>query len=353
MNTTTQTANALPVPTWNHLGVNSAIVPDFPTRENKDTFPIEFKLPLGVEKNPVAFETMADESLESYILENQNAGMDLCVNCQNKDCLHITSHLDSKNPLLCEKWNIAVQPDCTAQIFHILSSEQDTKTFYAGIIKLRAEKNARVHLTLAQLMGDTTTDWSQLIIETEEGAKVEVVRVLLGSQSSLSAVKTLLKGEGSEFSMDTLYHGKNNQNIDINDIAVHCGRDTKSRMYVGGILDDKSKKIYRGTIDFRRGAVHAEGQEFEDVLLMSPQVQNRTCPLILCGEESVAGEHAATIGRFNDEQLFYLCSRGLSVEEAKKLLIHAKVHNVAEKVPNESLQEQIIAFAEQRMAHNA
>lgn len=353
MNTTTNTVNVLPVPTWNHLGVNAAFAPNFPKLKNNDVFPVKFDLPPGVKKETVSFSTMADASLESYVLAHQNAGIDMCITCQNNDCLQISSHLDAKNSLLCEKWNITVEPECRAQIFHVLTSEEGSETFAAGIIKLRAQKNAVVHLTLAQLMSDTTKDWSQLIIEADEGAKVEVVRILLGSEHTLSAVKTLLTGDSSEFSMDTLYHGKSNQSIDINDIVSHYGRNTLSRMYMGGILEDKSKKIYRGTIDFHKGAVHAEGKEFEDVLLMSPHVQNRTCPLILCGEESVAGEHAATIGRFNDNQLFYLCSRGLTEEEAKQLLIHAKVDNVVRKISSEPLQEQVLSFVKKRVVKHA
>ena len=74
------------------------------------------------------------------------------------------------------------------------------------------------------------------------------------------------------------------------------------------MLSDRAFKLFRGTIDFKAGSVGAEGEETEDVLLMGEDAVNQTIPLILCGEEDVQGSHGATIGRLDDELLFYLCS---------------------------------------------
>ena len=74
------------------------------------------------------------------------------------------------------------------------------------------------------------------------------------------------------------------------------------------VVCDLYDKILRGTIDFRRGAKRGVGHESEDVLLSSPHARNRTAPLILCGEEEVEGQHAASIGRLDEAKLYYLRS---------------------------------------------
>ncbi len=339
------TVNKLPVATWNHLGVNGASIPAFPPLHERKGFDLQCAMPFTVEFKDVKIESRGDAPLEEYIYQNKNAQLSVSISKEVTDPLHIKANISKESPLLVESVNISVEEDSSAKVFHLVSSDKDSNGHYAGLVKVKAEKNAQLHLVLIQLFDNSMKSWTQVVIEEAEGASVEVVRVLLGSTNTLSAVKSNLLGDNSTFALNTYYHAKDENILDINDIALHMGKNTSSDMYMGGILDDKATKIYRGTIDFKKGAVKAVGKEIDDVLLMSPNVHNRTCPLILCGEESVAGEHAATIGRFNDEQLFYLCSRGLSVEQAKQLLVDAKLHNVVSKIQDEELQKIVLDFA--------
>ncbi len=339
--------NELPVATWNHLGVNGAAVPSFPTLQERKAFDLQIALPWTIEFKDVKINSRGDDALEEFVYQNKNAQITLSVTEQVQEALHIRAQLTCENNFLCESVAIDVEENVNTSIFHVVSSEKDAHAYYAGLLKVRAKKGSNVHLTIAQLLDESTQDWSQLVIEAEDGANVEVVRILLGAKHTLGGVKTCLIGEGSTFVLNTYYHVKNNDVLDINDVAIHTGKNTDSDMYIGGILDDNATKIYRGTIDFRKGAVKATGKEIDDVLLMSPNVHNKTCPLILCGEESVAGEHAATIGRFNNEQLFYLCSRGLSIDQAKQLLVDAKLHNVVSKIQDGAVQEKVVYFAKQ------
>ncbi len=339
--------NELPVATWNHLGVNGAKVPSFPKNAEQKDFDLQIALPLSVEFKEVNIASRGDDALEEFVSQNRNAQLSFTVNEDVKEPLHIRANITREKNALYESLSINVEKGVHTNIFHVISSEKDANAYYAGLLKLRAEKDSNVHITIAQLLDDTTQDWSQLVIDAEDSANVEVVRILLGAKHTLNAIKTNLIGDGAHFALSTYYHTGGDNIIDINDVALHTGKNTDSDMYFGGILDGNATKIYRGTIDFRKGAVKATGKEIDDVLLMSPNVHNRTCPLILCGEESVAGEHAATIGRFNDEQLFYLCSRGLSEEQAKQLLVDAKLYNVVSKIKDETLQEKVIQFAKQ------
>lgn len=60
------------------------------------------------------------------------------------------------------------------------------------------------------------------------------------------------------------------------------------------------------------------------MLLFSPNARNRTAPLILCGEEEVEGQHAASVGRLDENKLYYLRSRGLSEAQARRLMVDAR-----------------------------
>ena len=113
------------------------------------------------------------------------------------------------------------------------------------------------------------------------------------------------------------------------------------------MLRDNASKLFRGTIDFRKGCAGAEGAEKEEVLLLGDEVVNRTIPLILCGEEKVQGSHGATAGRMDEEKLFYFCSRGLSREEACDMMARAGIDAVCSKIPDEALVEKVQAYLEE------
>ena len=343
MENITDIINALPMPTWNHLGVNGAKNPNFPVPAKDAT--LNFVLSDGIKNAEVSVATKADAALEDFIGKNANIKHGFTIGKNVKNPLYLNGKIDENQNIVAESTQINVEEDANVTIYHTMEADKINAGYYAGSIKVKAEKNSSVCLVLTQLFSDTVKSWSSLVLEIEEGASVDVIRVLLGAENTFAAVNSKMLGDDASFSLNTYYQTEKNQLIDANDIASHIGKRTNSDMNFIGIMKDSSSKIYRGTIDFHKGAVKSKGRELDNVLLMSPNVHNRTCPLILCGEENVEGEHAATIGRFNDEQLFYLCSRGLTESVAKQLLVDAKLNSVVGQIEDRDLAEKIIAFA--------
>ena len=147
--------------------------------------------------------------------------------------------------------------------------------------------------------------------------------------------ETTLAGKESDFTAAIGYQVTGENRLDMNYNAVHEGKKTTSSMTANGVLRDHAKKLFRGTIDFKKGAKGAKGDELEDVLLLDDGVQNQTIPLILCAEEDVEGNHGASIGSLDDELIFYLESRGISEEAAYELMA------VCKKIPVEGLRAEL------------
>ena len=89
------------------------------------------------------------------------------------------------------------------------------------------------------------------------------------------------------------------------------------------------------------------------MLLFSPTARNRTAPLILCGEEEVEGQHAASIGRLDEEKLYYLRSRGLSEAQARRLMVDARFAPALDKIPLEALRTEVQEEAARRLDDHA
>lgn len=211
----------------------------------------------------------------------------------------------------------------------------------ASLTRIRAAENAHVTLVQVQLLGNRARRWNAVAIEQGKSARVEQVRIELGGCVVACGARTLLNHNKCEYDLDAVYFGHGNDVLDFNDVSVHTGRDTLCEMHTAGVLTGSADKILRGTVDFQRGAKRGVGHESEDVLLFSPNARNRTAPLILCGEEEVEGQHAASVGRLDESKLYYLRSRGLSEAQARRLMVDARFAPAIDKIPLESLQDEV------------
>ena len=196
-------------------------------------------------------------------------------------------------------------------------------------------KNAVLRLAQIQRMNEDARFINDVGARCEEGARVEWTRLVLGGKESFDGFSAALAGDGSSLTIDTGYRLAGDERLDMNYEAVHTGRKSNCEMNVAGVLSDRAFKLLRGTIDLRRGCAGAVGNEVEDVLLMDETVRNQTVPVILCAEEDVVGNHGATIGRLDEQLIYYLESRGLEREAAYEMMARARVDAVIRRIPDE------------------
>lgn len=132
----------------------------------------------------------------------------------------------------------------------------------------------------------------------------------------------------------------------MNYVALHEGKKSVSEIRTDGVLHENARKLFRGTIDFKKGAAGAVGNEKEDVLLLDDDVVNQTIPLILCAEEDVEGNHGATIGKLDEDLVFYLESRGMALAEIYKMMAKARIDAVLRFVPDEKTKADVASYLE-------
>ena len=99
----------------------------------------------------------------------------------------------------------------------------------------------------------------------EDGAGVELVQLIIGGKNVYMGAETTLAGKESDFTAAIGYQVTGENRLDMNYNAVHEGKKTTSSMTANGVLRDHAKKLFRGTIDFKKGAKGAKGDELEDV----------------------------------------------------------------------------------------
>ncbi len=231
--------------------------------------------------------------------------------------------------------DLVAEEDSSMTVIMDYSSEEAAEGLCSVRTRIRAEKNALVRLVQIDRLGKGFLCLNDVGAVCAENARVELVHLFLGGGRIYQGCKTKLSGDESSLQSDTGYLLGSNQRLDMNYAAQHEGKGTNSTTIASGVLQDNAFKLFRGTVDFKKGASKACGTENEDVLLIGDDVVNQTIPLILCAEEDVQGSHGASIGELDEEMLFYMRARGISEEEAYAMTARARIEAVCQKIPDE------------------
>ena len=220
------------------------------------------------------------------------------------------------------------------------NSEQQIIKFVSPCSETVVTVGKGAALKLVMGFGEKQQCAAKLTTELDENAKLDLIQLYLGGDT-VSEIVTELKGRKAAFTAEIGYDLGAGDKLDINLVANHYGRKSMSEIAVNGVLRDNAQKTFKGTIDFRNGSAGAKGSEKEDVILMNEAVVNKTVPVILCDEEDVEGSHGATIGRIDENHIYYMQSRGIPEEKICEMITRARLDRIIKKIGDKDAQKRI------------
>ncbi|MBN2299664.1 MAG: SufD family Fe-S cluster assembly protein [Acholeplasmataceae bacterium] len=158
-----------------------------------------------------------------------------------------------------------------------------------------------------------------------------------------------LVGVGSEVKMRciAISSDDNAQNIDV--LIVHKAPETFGDMTNIGIANKRGKIVLNGVEKIEKGMKHANAFQTLKGIITSDQAVVEVNPILLIDEFDVKAGHGATIGKIEEEAMFYLRSRGLTEKEAEKLIVHGFLKPVIDEIDDESLKERFVAVVNSRI----
>jgi Fe-S cluster assembly scaffold protein SufB len=212
-----------------------------------------------------------------------------------------------------------------------------------------AAYQASVKIIKVQLHGENVRHIEHRYTRIAEDASVQYVNVEMGAQETIVQHTTDLCGTAAKLEEETIYLGVKSQRFDFSYLTNQRGKQSHSNLLATGALMDSSKKAFRGTIDFKRGAKGSEGAEEDVCLLLSPDVKSISLPLLLCKEDDVSGSHAASAGQIDREKMFYIMSRGFDEAETKHIIVESNMRPIIDKIGNEVLESRVLQAIRQKM----
>ena len=217
---------------------------------------------------------------------------------------------------------------CTAPTY---SSE----SLHSAVVEIICKAGSRVRYTTIQNWADNVYNLVTKRAVAYENATMEWVDGNLGSKLTMKYPSVYLRGEGAHGEILSLAFAGRGQHQDAGGKIVHAAPYTSSLITSKSISKDGGRSTYRGLIKVAKGARGAKSKVVCDALILDKDSRSDTYPVMEIDEADVSIAHEASVSRLEEEQLFYLMSRGLSEVEASTMIVNGFLDPLVKELPME------------------
>jgi Fe-S cluster assembly protein SufD len=223
----------------------------------------------------------------------------------------------------------------------IESYESDAKSFTNTAIQIIVEDNA--NLTHYRVQKESTEAFhiGTTEVSVGRGSLYNATNINLGAAISRHDVHLKFTAEGGEAFVDGLYMLGGNQHHDTHSTIDHALPNCVSHQTYKGVLNDKSRGVFNGKVFVRANASGTDAQQSNKNLLLSNDARVDTKPQLEIFNDDVKCAHGATVGQLEEEELFYLLSRGIEPKLAKNLLTYGFAEQIIDKIKVEAIKKDL------------
>jgi len=226
-------------------------------------------------------------------------------------------------------------------------SDNDSEETVANIVtEVFAHDNAKVSFGAVDHFAAGTTTFVNRRGMAENNAVVDWALGQMNEGHTVSENETHLIGNGSTTNMRTVTAASGKQTQNFTNTTVHVGLDTDGQISQRGVLFNNTTAIYNAIGKIEDGATRANAEQESRLLMLSGKARGDANPILLIDEDDVTAGHAASVGRIDEMQLYYLQSRGITQTEAERLIIHGFLAPVVKELPIETVKEQLSQLIE-------
>jgi Fe-S cluster assembly protein SufD len=206
-----------------------------------------------------------------------------------------------------------------------------------AVVELLVDDNARVRYLSVQEHGPHT--WQVALQRAHVGrdASLRSSAVALGGDYARLRSESLLTGSGAESDLLAVYFGDGTQMLDFRTLQDHDAPRTRSDLLFKGAVEDEARSVYSGLIRLRATAQKANASQTNRNLVLTEGAGAESIPNLEIEANDVKCSHASTVGPIDDDQLYYLETRGIRPEEAERLIVLGFFDDVFERLPVHSL----------------
>jgi Fe-S cluster assembly protein SufD len=221
------------------------------------------------------------------------------------------------------------------------ASRGEGPSFTAPVSEIFVEEEAQLDHVRVQEESRSAFHVARIVAEQGRATRLRSFSFALGSRLARADIEARLAGEGGECALQGLFVGGGAQHLDHYTRIDHRSPHTRSRECYKGILAGRARGVFLGHILVRPGAQKIDALQTSRSVVLSDHARVNMKPWLEIYADDVRCTHGTTVGRLDADALFYLRSRGISLEEARAILVRAFASEVLEALPLPRLREHL------------
>lgn len=229
---------------------------------------------------------------------------------------------------------VTAETGSEVNLLEILQGGNETESQSFSYTQINVESNANFQHARAYLANEKHNHIGKVQGELARDAQFYSLSFMASGLVTRNNLEINVNGEGAHATVNGLYAARGNQHPDSFTHIHHKAAHTTSEQLFKGILDDQSHGIFTGKIVIHRDAQQVDSSQLNKNLLLSKKAHVDTRPQIEVYADDVKCGHGATVGQINQEEVFYLESRGIPKNQAQKILCHAFGQEVIDSHPD-------------------
>jgi Fe-S cluster assembly protein SufD len=253
--------------------------------------------------------------------------------------------------LLNQRTLVVVEEGAQAEVWEqYLSAEEELDGVFNAVTELIVGDAARLRYVCGQGLSERSWIFGAQRAQIGRDAGLDWVALGFGSANGRVRMETRLAGEGAEARVTGAYASHARQHIDFDTTQEHAAPNTTSDLAFRGVLTGRSAAVWKGNIIVDPGAQKTDAFQESRNLLLSKRAHADAIPGLEIQANDVRCTHAAAVAQVDPEQLFYLRSRGLREEVAKRLVIEGFLSALVERFEQGPVRERLADALERRLA---
>jgi Fe-S cluster assembly protein SufD len=245
---------------------------------------------------------------------------------------------------------LEVGPSSRVTVVQDHVSLSDGPSFTNAVSEVTCGRNARVDLVLLQRESRASFHVCNVSARVERDAHFACHTTSLGGRLVRNDLQVVLADEGAEATLNGLFLGRGDEVVDNHTLVDHAMPHGTSFELYKGILADRSRGVFRGRIIVRPDAQKTDARQSNANILIGDGAEIDTKPQLEIRADDVKCAHGSTIGRLDEEALYYLRSRGIAETAARKLLTRGFAAEVLDSLPEAALRESLSDLLLERLA---
>jgi Fe-S cluster assembly protein SufD len=230
-----------------------------------------------------------------------------------------------------------------------MGSDELEGALSVGAAEIFADEGAKVIYTSAQRFGRGVSHLATDRLVAGRDAKITTLYTTLGGDLSRADVQCRLRQPGSHVDMLGLYIADGTQHFDNETLQDHVAPHASSNLLFKGALNDTGRSVFRGMIRVHEKAQRTDAYQTNRNLILSAGARADSLPNLEIAADDVRCSHAATVGQLDEEEVFYLLSRGIPKPIAVRLVVFGFFSEVLDQLPLEGVRGELLRAVERKL----